>query len=450
MEKFVIDFKKFKEEKNIRGSAGVYVYVFKASAERYERFGNSAKFARVIGDKWIVVPTNTWRVFSTLNPHLAEALKAGGVDGYRVDNVGDAFGYGNSRVRGSWLITEDKAELVLKENDASLLNIYPAGYIACPTCGVRIDKDRLKWGRFCPDCWRNATESPARFFSYHEYRDGYDVSEKIDQAKVPVFGCEIERDYICSRYDCSENRERAIDDVCDILYAKNKEKRRAVFMSDGSLNGGGVEWITMPHSYGWFKKHKAEIDACLKAFKKHRFANSDACGTHIHINREFLNSPKQGEAAVAACKMAIMFNKDWEAWVAIAKREDTDYCSKPSLTASDNWFEVARKYEDTKTNHSIAINSQHSKTIECRLWRGIDDADELLLFLDLTRALAMFCKNRTLERVQHSNIIDVLKHLKDSEHLLMVNERLKEGGITRYAHDIGRLIVSKKKKGGIK
>ena len=96
----------------------------------------------------------------------------------------------------------------------------------------------------------------------------------------------------------------------------------------------------------------------------------------------------------------------------------------------------ASKYE-----HSTAVNLQHDNSIELRLWSAIDSAEDLLLYLDITQALAKYVRTRTIERVQKATLTDIFKLLTDkSEHIPMIVERLQAKRLTQIAASVEKLL----------
>ena len=122
------------------------------------------------------------------------------------------------------------------------------------------------------------------------------------------------------------------------------------------------------------------------------------------------------------------------------KRQRTDYTRKPSVEKDDDIWTIVEKSISSSSDHSVAINMQHSKTIECRIWSGIDTMDDLLLYLDMTQALAKAAKNNTIEKIQKMDFITILKELTIKENLAEVKKRLNAARITAYNDKIDKLI----------
>jgi hypothetical protein len=84
----------------------------------------------------------------------------------------------------------------------------------------------------------------------------------------------------------------------------------------------------------------------------------------------------------------------------------------------------------------MSVNLQHRDTIEIRLWSGIDNVQDLLLYLDLTYALAKTSK-KSLTFCQCAKMVDILKNLQDkAEHIPMIVQRLRECGKVTLAKEI--------------
>ena len=76
-----------------------------------------------------------------------------------------------------------------------------------------------------------------------------------------------------------------------------------------------------------------------------------------------------------------------------------------------------------------------------RIWSGIDNASDLLLYLDLTQALATFAKKKSLETCQKAKLEDIFVYLVDKkEHLQEIKTRLNDKNITKYNNKLDKMI----------
>lgn len=443
-----------KEIKNIKvelegyNTIGNDFYLIKIidDKEILRSLGNTDKFIDCIAGQFVVVNSTAWRVKSEYNPHLAKALRDAGVEGWRIDGGTMAFDSYTSirrtQTRREYLIDFEKftAKMIIGKNER-----------VCKNCGKIVNKNEII-GHYCKTCLLqgNESEALARRYSYHSYYGGYEVYEKIDTTKTLVFGAEIERDYTGNSCYFDEDKDAACINACKVLYdLKKKAKRKNVFMYDGSLNCGGVEWITYPASYKNYKKNEAQTQAALDTFKQFNFKDSANAGNHIHFNRDFFGD--EDASRFAAAKIAVILAENWNEFCAIAGRDvrRTGYTTKPAHKKTDDIFKVVRKTLSSEDDHCTAVNLQHSNSIEIRIFSAIKDAKDLMLYLDITSALALFGKKRTLEAAQKARVVDVCKYLTDKEeHLKEIAKRLKDKGHTAQAKEVEEYLKEIETKGG--
>lgn len=410
---------------------------------------NSNKFSEVLAGRVVLASCNdAYRVKSINNPHIAKLLKSNGVDKYRIDglNHGRLFSIVANLNRGTtYRVNTETGEV---------REVIPAGAVRCPECGRIEQKTELRAG-VCPRCFYGEW---ARRFSYHDYYGGYEIVDKnINESKTPVFGCEIEQDWRRTRqsggFGC--DYEEASHNAVDILYAeaiaKNKpvKHRKAVFMSDGSLENGGVEWITFPASYKNYKARRDEFQKVFEAWSANGFVGGHNAGLHIHINRKFFTAGGRDASRFYGAKMALVISNLWDDWFAVSGREQaTSYASKPSLTSADDIFALACKYMQSEHDHGVALNSQHSNTFEVRFWGAVGEADALLFAIDWTQALAKYCKRASLERCQKAKFVDIAKYLTDAENLTEAVRRLRVKNRTATADQLDGLLSAKQDNNG--
>lgn len=401
--------------------------------EALRNIGNSERLCQIIAERWCVVRYD-FRVYGKYNPDIKEALDLAGCNGYRVDTDGvravDKLIY----------ITTNAPRIAIDFKGGAYRPLIADDEAICSNCGAVVKKYSIV-GAYCDKCL-NGTNGLLYKYDYHEYCGGYSIHEKVDTNKTPVFGCEIERDYIEYRNDNEDEDEccgfeadknAALHEVGAILY-DNFEKvqpRSHVFMHDGSLNYGGIEWITFPKTYKWYKDHKYKLQDALDAFYSFGFRNSSSVGNHIHINKNYFGK----SAKYCAAKWSVLLSKYWSEFKVIANRDCTDYTSRPTQEATDDVFTICEKTLNAEHEHCVAINLQHANTIECRLWGGIDNADDLLLYLDIMQSMAKFVKIASLERCQKCDFVAVFKHLKDKdEHIKLIEQRLRSNGYNDAAN----------------
>ena len=421
------------------------LYKIVADVQRLLDHGNSPKFSRIIAGKWVVVDTYNNRVMNAHNPHILEHLENERIRNYRIDNL--SYLYEQCVNYEHWT---DPVTLTVDFKNGKFLPKTYSGKNICKLCGTHLTKEN-RVGRFCHDCLTK-TNGLAYRYSYHEFGGNYTQPQGIDTTKVPIFGCEIERDYIGEYYssDYSEKFKKAMIGVVKATQEEQLKKgileREQVFMSDGSLNRGGIEWITFPHTFDWYVKNKDKIDKALAVFEENELGASIKAGNHIHINRDFFKGKNDNitdESDFAGAKMAVLINKYWECFKKIAKRQDTNYTQKPQQNDTDSMFSIVKKTIRGKDSHSVAVNLQHDKTVEVRLWSAIETADDLLFFLDNMQALARYIKRRNIETIQSAKLTDFMKYYKLKTTLTEVKKRLDSYGTKNYATEVQQVIDKK-------
>ena len=399
---------------------------------------NTRRFAEYLAGKWIIVSKYNNRVYLSLNPHIAKGLTFLKCPDWKLDN------YYNFVRNRQLLDSQSIHRKLIKVNfeTGELINVALEDPTRCCICGTKLESV-THYGRYCRDCL-TGTNGFAYRFGYHGYNDGYPTPDGVNTKKTPVFGCEIERDYVSRANNFYESFSSACSTaMIDIIKETQGEqlkngtlKREQVFMSDGSLNSGGIEWITFPHTFDWYIENKDKLDKAIQAIKIRGFKDTSKAGNHIHINRDFFtNSKGKCTAKYCAAKMAVLFNKYWEVFCAIAKRTNTRYTTKPTQEYDDDLFTIVEKTIQNQHNHGVAVNLQHDDTIEIRLWSAIRGADDLLFFLDNMQALAQYTKKNGLERVQTAKVTDFMKYYKLKTSIGVVKSRLRRKPLLKRYYD---------------
>ena len=319
--------------------------------DRIIRQGNTDRFVDIVVNKWVIINRDTNRVENDLNPHIEQELDNAQIRNWRLDGwynlyidyiiVSDSSDYGTFKVD----FDTGKFERIFKKGEAK-----------CPNCGRYIKKKYI-YGHFCRGCLTR-NDGLAYRFNYHSYYEGYKIPKNYSPDKVPIFGCEIERDYLSNNGDFNENLKDAMVDIIKIFHKKELKDgnltRQNVFMRDGSLNCDGLEWITFPHTLAYYVKNKSKFDEALEKIKNWGFGNSERAGNHIHINRDYFGD----DAEFCAAKMSILFNTYWDEFLAISGRDryETGYCTRPTQKNDDSIFNVVKKTLENASDHCISIN----------------------------------------------------------------------------------------------
>ena len=433
-----------------------YVAVkFKSFKEIKEKIMNN-EYAQALAKKWVILNQEQKTVEIRYNKHLQEEFNALHLSSFLTIRMDYFYSFSecisDSKIFG---IVTTPGEYVFNTSTGELKRKTRANEVVCKNCGrIYENKSELR-GNYCTECLLNGggrlVGMFAHRYSYHSKPEQIRVAEKIDQSKVLTLGAEIERDYTGNEtgsYFFAEHLNKTLLKVCENFYNLNKKelRREHNFESDGSLNCGGVEWITYPATYKYFKQNKERYAKALEIFKQNNFEATKNAGNHIHINRLFFG----GNSDYHAAKIALIVNEYWEEFLAITKRDrrSTGYCTKPEQAKDKSEWELALITQANKFDHTGAVNMQHQNTIELRFFGAVENIDDLLLDFDIAKALARVAKNRGLIYCKKIKFEEILKFLTDKkEHLPIILERLNTQRITTHNAGIKKLIEEVNKKG---
>ena len=444
--KKMIDISKIKNKLIVNFGDEYYSSEYKiVKVKSYENViegGNTPRFAEIIADKFVVLNKYNHRIYGALNTHIEDALIEANCNNWRLD--------GETHEEIS-VLTSGFRDIVVDLDTGNYYDYVPEGFERCKHCGRLVKKSQLI-GERCDFCIVKSGGLAYRF-GYHEYSSKFRLLDKkpIDTKKVVTLGCEIERDYLGGYgSDFEKDLHNATRGVVRCMYTPkelegNQEQNRKInFSEDGSLTNRGCEAVVHYASQKWYEKNSDKLQNMLDIFKQFNFGNSHNCGNHIHIGKDFF----EGDADFCSAKMALLINAYWDEFLAIGKREETDYCAMPKHKRGDTTSELLKKtYKDSgesrdaydeEGEHNTAVNMQHKNTIELRFWSGIDDVDDLLLYIDITQSLAKYVKKASLEKCQTTKLADIFKYMSNKKkHIPMIIDRLNT---CKYNDELRELI----------
>lgn len=178
---------------------------------------------------------------------------------------------------------------------------------------------------------------------------------------------------------------------------------------DGSLNGYGIEFITIPLLPDDAKSYATWQPLCDYLKTRAKSWNSGRCGLHVHIGREILGVTEE-ERHINLGKLLIFYQGDIETWsnaTAVFGRErcfrqrdgDTDEikavrCLGKNALKDPAVLSKVDAAMKTKFNGDryYAVNLQNSATIEFRKGRGSINSDRIIAIITFTEALCLFVK----------------------------------------------------------
>lgn len=211
------------------------------------------------------------------------------------------------------------------------------------------------------------------------------------------FGMEIEVENDCYRISCNEMAHMI----------RNKFPHlELVFEEDGSLSNG-MEIITQPMTMSYIREHKEDFRELCKMLDDNGFTshNNGRCGQHIHFSRCFFEDDDDKYVG----KLQLFFEKYKDEIYKFSRRTDKQWCRWVS-DSSNYKKEYLRSgkilcdYAKSNTGHGVAINLQHSSTIEIRVFRGTLRFETMMANFEFVNNLVHIIKEKPTRQINFDKI----------------------------------------------
>lgn len=175
-------------------------------------------------------------------------------------------------------------------------------------------------------------------------------------------------------------------------------------------DGGGVEVITEPYNFKWWKAEGLKLFTKMMAvFSSNNYtADNQYAGIHIHIDRSIF-SFEQFMKFVKFLSENRTFMEDisrrGRRTAFVNPATTTGKYGQPFVTANTAVIENAYKAAGSDYgNQCITLNSNGNGTIECRFFNGTLDPSIAMSCIELVRALCYFIKSKR-DKTLHNFII---------------------------------------------
>lgn len=223
------------------------------------------------------------------------------------------------------------------------------------------------------------------------------------------------------------NRDRVANLVGQVLVKGDVEKRNLLdIKEDGSLNAG-MEIVLQPatltyHMSGFDYAKGFEV---LKRFG-YNAHDTDTCGLHVHINRNFFGTSKSSQLYNGA-KMVYLLEKYWDDFVLFSRRhqgnlgrwakkldlkDDFDKQNDEMKTTANLSNMFIGKYNQSKY---VALNVGHSNTFELRIFRGTLNLRTYYATLQFVDNFARLVKHTSLMDLTMIKFEDIINYKKYDE-----------------------------------
>ena len=330
-------------------------------------------------------------------------------------------------------------------------------YFYCDECDRYFSHDRTEEHYdpnedrvYCEDCWEEHggedhldyqtqdtsradivgdIESTTPYYSpvsgYHNYYRSFIFRSLANETEPKLFfGTELE---------VENNGDYNTDKVAS--YVLNN--LNCITAEDGSLNNG-FEIISDPQTIGYWLSRKDKIAAVFKELTDNgiRSDETSTCGLHIHISREGLGETIE-EQENTISKMELIIENFKEQMKAFSRRKDFYWCSFLSDITN-----IELSTDDIKNKkpieHRSALNIEHSKTVEVRIFKGTLNPTTFFASLELVSNIVELAKSGEHEGKSWSYLVkmnnyeelqsyvktrEIITALKIKDHTLKLREK---------------------------
>lgn len=252
-------------------------------------------------------------------------------------------------------------------------------FIVCDVCNIIIDlnvdyyADAYDDDYLCEECYFDKYNIHS-----HEYIPNITFLHKSNQNRKDNLhiGAELE---LATHYK---------KDKMNFLKEYNKYyvNKEFYFKHDGSISGHGVEIVSLPMTINMIAKYWKPL---FQQIKQYNFQDTQDCGLHFHIDREYLNNN-----TIRNLDYIINNNKDY--FVKFANRENEDYAAYRKKRMNHWGIDTCGKYS--------AVNLAKKNTVEIRICSSTIHYNTFLKRIKLIYALVDYCKHHTLNDCINNNM----------------------------------------------
>lgn len=235
----------------------------------------------------------------------------------------------------------------------------------------------------------------------HPYNYKPDYIKYTDDHSSLLLGVEIE---VAGNENPNEsaNREKVVKKCIQIMNGSESDCENLIYStSDSSVQ---IELDTMPCSLTYHKKlnYREMFDYLDKeGYKGH---DCEKAGLHVHANRDYLGSTKF-QQQITIMKIIYLLEK-FNNEICVIARRDKNY-SPFSGQSEDNPIEKFNKYEQKGKN--VALNLQHSETIEFRCFKSTLKYESFILILEFVQSIIDFAKSINIEEIESVTWNDLMR-----------------------------------------
>lgn len=265
--------------------------------------------------------------------------------------------------------------------------------------------------RKCKSCCPDRTENIVNSYGYKP-KPKFQPKETINTL---FLGVELEAELMDGS---RSNNESSVEEAVVAVFSQVPEMSDLIYCKTDSSIHHGIEFVTHPCTL----KHHRTIawEKLLNRMKEVKFRShdTDSCGLHVHINKNYFCDTDK-------IKLVVFVNTQLNKIAKLARRHNDHYSNyiKAEKTEPLNTMLL-------KTNHYTAINCAPAYTIEFRMFKGTLNYHTFTATLEFVDALSRFIKESpiTLIRKRTSawcKFVEFVRQKKEYKELLQYMEERK-------------------------
>ena len=291
-------------------------------------------------------------------------------------------------------------------------------------CGCEITKDMVLGSRLnrygmCDDCAKNYA------LTVECYHNAKGLPYAYAKDKITI-GVEIEIDDPMDE-GCREN-------VLEDMYYFARDNKYPLIMTaerDGSLNGDGMEMVSVPLTVAEWGSDmvKSQLNMLFDSADDNGFKlnGRTSSGLHVHIGRKDLCGMDREKSNAVGLLMGWAVTRLWDkGFKKLSRRTCLDYCH-----LLDN-HDTCNGLLDTSACYDryYAVNIENSKTIELRIFKGARCMEDVLVAVDVCYMLAKWATKKINAFEKRNSYSAKAKRYDDC---LEYADRLTWSGLVKYS-----------------
>lgn len=238
--------------------------------------------------------------------------------------------------------------------------------------------------------------------SYHYHHEGHDyIKHRVPtESSAPYMGIELEVD------KGGELDESAT--AFEQCFTIHDDPEFLMFETDGSIDDG-FEIITNPATLAYHKAIRQSYENGFRALVRlgYRSFNTNTCGMHIHVNRNFFgrSKTKQNENIEKVVAISEKFYDE----MLVFSRRDEESARSWARKWEDEPHEIIENMEnDNLYTRYACVNLRNTNTIEFRIFKGTMNPNSFFASLELVHNICVYAKSHTLADIDTMEWTDLI------------------------------------------